>query len=131
MGYNRRIALTIVTKREPIMAKTDAGRAEQKIRASKPSKAAGPSPKPSKSGAVRARVDPDLKRRAEAVLGQVGLTPSMAIRLFYRHIELSGGLPFEVRVPNAQTRAAIVEARSGAGLRRFNGVDELFDDLEG
>ena len=114
------------------MAKTDAGQGEKNIRAAKPSQTARPSPKaPSKSGAVRARVDPELKRRAEALLRQVGLTPSEAVRLFYRQVELSGGLPFEVRVPNPQTRDAILEARSGAGLRRFDGVDELFDDLEG
>ena len=118
------------------MAKTDARRGA-KAKAARPAKKARPAPKPAakaakpaKTGAVRARVDPELKRRAEAVLGQVGLTPSEAIRIFYRHVELVGGLPFELRVPNEQTRAAIAEARSGAGLRRFDGVDELFDDLE-
>ncbi len=62
---------------------------------------------------VRARLEPVLKKDAEHVLAEVGLSPAEAIRLFYRQISLHKGLPFEVRVPNAATRAAVNEARSG------------------
>jgi DNA-damage-inducible protein J len=37
-------------------------------------------------------------------------------------------LPFEVRVPNATTAAAMREARKG-GLTSFGSVSELMDDL--
>ncbi|MFN3347418.1 type II toxin-antitoxin system RelB/DinJ family antitoxin [Pseudorhodoplanes sp.] len=73
----------------------------------------------SKSAMIRARMEPDLKEEAEQVLAKVGLSPTEAIRLFYRQISLRGGLPFEVRLPNAATRAAIAEARSGKKLKSF------------
>ena len=66
-----------------------------------------------KTAMVRARMEPGLKTDAERVLAAVGLSPTEAIRLFYRQIALRGGLPFEVRVPNAATRAAMAEARKG------------------
>ena len=66
-----------------------------------------------KTAMIRARMEPGLKTDAERVLADVGLSPAEAIRLFYRQVSLRGGLPFEVRVPNATTRAAMAEARKG------------------
>ena len=66
-----------------------------------------------KTAMIRARMEPDLKTDAERVLAAVGLSPTEAVRLFYRQIALRGGLPFDVRVPNAATRAAMAEARKG------------------
>jgi len=79
----------------------------------------------SKTAMIRARIEPDLKDEAEQVLAQVGLTPTEAIRLFYRQIFLHGGLPFEVRVPNAATRAAVADARSGKKLKTFKRASAL------
>ena len=44
-------------------------------------------------------MDLDLKENVEAILAQLGLTSSDAIKLFYKQIELNGGLPFELKVP--------------------------------
>ncbi len=79
----------------------------------------------SKTAMIRARMEPDLKTEAEQVLAQVGLTPTEAIRLFYRQVSLQGGLPFEVRVPNAETKAAIIEARSGKKLKTYKSAAAL------
>jgi DNA-damage-inducible protein J len=49
--------------------------------------------------------------------------------LFLRQVVAQNGLPFEVKAPNAVTRAAMEEADSGK-LPRFGSVQELFDDLE-
>ena len=45
------------------------------------------------------RIDETLKANAEAILAQLGLTSSDAIKLFYRQVELNGGLPFEIKIP--------------------------------
>ena len=79
----------------------------------------------SKTAMIRARIEPDLKTEAEQVLAQVGLTPMEAIRLFYRKVPLQGGLPFEVRVPNAETKNAIIEARSGKKLKTYKSAAAL------
>jgi DNA-damage-inducible protein J len=82
-----------------------------------------------KTGMIRARVDPDLKIRAEAILARLGLSASDAIRLFYTQITLSEGLPFEVRIPNAVTRKAIRDAMAGKNIKHYASTGELFEKL--
>jgi DNA-damage-inducible protein J len=45
---------------------------------------------------VRARVAPQRKRRAEAILASLGINPGQAINMLYAQIELKKGLPFPV-----------------------------------
>jgi DNA-damage-inducible protein J len=78
---------------------------------------------------IRARVDPELKAEAEGVLEELGLNASEAIRLFYRQITLQRGLPFDVRIPNAATRKAIRDARSGQNVKPYAGAAEMFEKL--
>jgi len=78
-----------------------------------------------KSETIRARVEPELKREAEAVLKALGLNASEAITLFYRQVALRQGLPFEVKLPNETTRAAIRDALEGKDLTEWSDLDEL------
>lgn len=84
----------------------------------------------SKSAMIRARVEPELKDRAEAMLEEIGLTATSAITLFYRQIIQRRGLPFELRLPNAATRRAMQEARTGRGVVEARSMDELFARLD-
>ena len=83
----------------------------------------------SKTGTIRARVDPALKADAEEILAQLGLNASDAIRLFYKQVTLSGGLPFPLTIPNATTRKALRDADRGENLNRHESVDEMFKKL--
>lgn len=83
-----------------------------------------------KSDVVRARIESTLKHEAERIFHRLGLTHSQAILLFYRQVTLSRGLPFDVRVPNATTLAALEEAEDSSALPRYTSVDALFDELE-
>src|SRR5262245_4177948 len=65
-----------------------------------------------KTATIRARVEPELKRGAEAVLKKIGLTSSEAINSFLAQVKLTKGLPFPVRVPNRETRRAIRDAQT-------------------
>ena len=60
---------------------------------------------------VRARINSELKIKASAVLSDMGLSVSDAIRLLMVRVVSDGALPFDVRVPNADTQAAMREAR--------------------
>lgn len=82
-----------------------------------------------KTKTVTVRLDPELKEKAERILGELGLTVSQAISLFYRQVELHDGLPFDVRLPNATTRRALDDAQARRGLTSYSSVDELFADL--
>ncbi len=74
---------------------------------------------------IRARVDPSLKRDAESVFTQLGLTATDAITLFYTQVTLQSGLPFAVRIPNADTREALRRAAIGDDLVEYAGLDDL------
>jgi DNA-damage-inducible protein J len=78
-----------------------------------------------KTETIRARVEPELKREAEAVLKALGLNASEAITLFYRQVALRRGLPFEIKLPNETTRAAIRDALEGKDLTEWSDLDEL------
>ena len=78
-----------------------------------------------KTEMIRARVEPALKNQAEEVFSDLGLSPTEAITLFYRQVTLHHGLPFAVKIPNAETIAAIRQARAGEGLTEYANLEDL------
>ena len=81
---------------------------------------------------VRARIDERLKDEAAAVLAEMGLTVSDVVRMTLTRVAKDKALPFELKVPNAETRAAIEESRAMMKARRarLNDGQELFDALD-
>ena len=77
---------------------------------------------------VRARIDGQVKAKAAKVLADMGLSVSDAIRLLLIRVAAEKSLPFEIKVPNAETRAAMSELEEGAGPS-FDSVAELIADL--
>ena len=88
-----------------------------------------------KSANVTARVQPEIKRQAEAVLEKIGLPVSVLIDTLYRQIIMTGGVPYSLIVPNLPTRDSMTDeqfnlmmekgynqAKAGTGLS----VDEAF-----
>ena len=78
---------------------------------------------------IHVRVDDDIKAQATEALSIMGLSVSDAVRLFLKRVVIEQALPIELKVPNAETIAAIKESRS-MKKARFNNSQELFDDLE-
>lgn len=81
---------------------------------------------------VRARIDETLKDEAAAVLAELGLTVSDVVRMTLTRVAKDRALPFELKVPNAETRAAIESSRATMKARqaRFTDPKELFDALD-
>ncbi len=77
---------------------------------------------------VRARIDAATKGEAAAVLATMGLSLSDAFRLLLKRVAAEKALPFEPLVPNAETIAAMREARAG-GLPGFKTTADLLKDL--
>ena len=77
---------------------------------------------------IRARIDGRVKERAAQVLADMGLSVSDAIRLLLIRVAAEKALPFEIKVPNAESRAAMAELEEGAGAS-FDSVAELMADL--
>lgn len=57
------------------------------------------------------RVDDDIKDQATQALAAMGLSMSDAVRLFLRRVVVDQAFPLELKVPNAETLAAIEESR--------------------
>jgi DNA-damage-inducible protein J len=81
-----------------------------------------------KSATARALIDPKVKKEAETILKELGLSVSNAYELFYRQVIANRGLPFELKVPNEKTMKAIENSRQGKG-KKFATQEELFEDL--
>lgn len=74
---------------------------------------------------VFARVEPEDKERAEAVLDQLGIPMSNAIGIFLKQIVLCQGLPFDVRLPEGLPIAmgALTKEQLDAEIQK--GVDDI------
>lgn len=83
----------------------------------------------SKTTTVRARIEPRLKKEAEHVLGNLGLSATQAITLFYRQVTLRKGLPFDVVIPNAGTRRTFESTDAGKNLVVCKDADDMFRKL--
>lgn len=77
---------------------------------------------------VRARIDRQVKEQAAQVLAEMGLSVSDAIRLLLVRVAAEKALPFTIKVPNAETAAAMAELERGEGAR-FDSVADLMADL--
>ncbi|MCH9697430.1 MAG: type II toxin-antitoxin system RelB/DinJ family antitoxin [Gammaproteobacteria bacterium] len=78
-----------------------------------------------KTDRIQTRIDPDLKESVEAIFSQLGLSSGEAIRLFYSQVELTGGLPFPVQLPNSDTIEAIKESQTDTTLSRYQSFSDL------
>ncbi len=81
---------------------------------------------------LHVRVDDEIKTQATEALAAMGLTVSDAVRILLKRVVNDQAFPLELKVPNAQTRAAMQEARAMATARaaRFDSADALIHDLE-
>src|SRR3546814_1200694 len=81
---------------------------------------------------VRARIDETLKDEASAVRAELGLTVSYVVRMTLTRVAKDHAFPFELKVPNAETRAAIESSRATMKARRarFTDLMALFAALD-
>ena len=77
---------------------------------------------------VKARIPKDVKERAVAVLARMGLNTSDLIRITMMRVADEGRLPFEITVPNKETREAMEELAAGKG-RRYESAEAMFKEL--
>ena len=78
------------------------------------------------------RIEPELKKQAQALFKELGMDLSTATGIFYRQALRYHGLPFEVRLdePNEVTYAAMAEAeKSDDVYGPFENVEDLMRSL--
>lgn len=95
-----------------------------------------------KSANVVARVEPDIKEKAEAIFETLGIPASTAINMFYRQVILWDGMPFRLSIPSGRPHARDemtdeeFDRRMAMGLAQAKEdqsapVSEVFDRLIG
>lgn len=95
-----------------------------------------------KTANVTARIQPEIKEQAEAVLAQIGIPVSVLIDTLYRQIILTGGIPYSLSVPRIQTldtmtpeqfdtmmQKGIDEAKAGIGFTVEEAFKKIREDI--
>ena len=82
-----------------------------------------------KTGTVRARINPSLKKDVESLFEKLGLSTTEAINLFYKQVKLRNGLPFNVVVPNKVTGKVLKDTDAGKNLVRCEDTEDMFNKL--
>lgn len=71
-----------------------------------------------KSANVTARIQPEIKQQAEAVLERLGLPVSVLIDTLYRQIIMTGGVPYSLTVPQLPTKDSMTEEQFNAVMEK-------------
>ncbi|MCL2299636.1 MAG: type II toxin-antitoxin system RelB/DinJ family antitoxin [Firmicutes bacterium] len=82
---------------------------------------------------ISLRLDREIKRQAEELFQSLGLNMSVALNMFLAQALYRQGLPFEVRMPNATTVEAMLEAErigSDPTVRRYTDVEAALRELK-
>ena len=83
------------------------------------------------SASFHIRVSPDLKQQFESTLDKIGLSSAEALRLFMRRVVAEQAIPFDLRVPNAETRKVSNDVQNKVGLiGPFHHVNEMMASLD-
>jgi DNA-damage-inducible protein J len=82
-----------------------------------------------KTAIIQARIDPQVKEKAQRILETLHISMSEAISLYLTQVTLQNGIPFELRIPNRVTISALEDAEKAKNLHSVNSVDELFKEM--
>lgn len=83
-----------------------------------------------RSAFVKVRIDSDLKKKVDGLFQEMGVSPSEAVRMFYKQVEVHKTIPFPVKVPNEETKKAIEETENRQGLIECKDAEDMFEKLE-
>jgi len=83
-----------------------------------------------KSAIIQARIDPDVKNKAQRILNKLNLSMSEAISLFLTQVSLTKGIPFEIKIPNEVTAETLTKSENGEELHEVSSVEQLFEELK-
>ena len=75
-----------------------------------------------RSAMIRARTQPNLKKKAENILRMLGISPSDAINIFYNQIVLHKGIPFDVTLDSDDSDEFYTEIKDKEHLKSMLNV---------
>ncbi len=84
---------------------------------------------------INVRIDDNVKENAEAIFKSLGITPTVAISLFYNQVIRTNSIPFELKanIPNEVTLSAINEVeemeKNPDKYKGYEDISSLMEDL--
>lgn len=83
---------------------------------------------------IQARVDSKVKKDAENIISQLGISLNEAIRMFLMQIIIHKGIPFKPTLkaeyePNEKLQQIIADVENNKNLTRYKNTDEMWQDL--
>ncbi|MCD6117650.1 type II toxin-antitoxin system RelB/DinJ family antitoxin [bacterium] len=83
-----------------------------------------------RTAVIQARIDPEIKKKAQNIFSELNITMSEAISLFLTQVTLNRGIPFDIRIPNRLTARTLSDSETGKELHQVSDVNELFKELD-
>ena len=74
-------------------------------------------------------LDSDVKAKAKEIFKHYGVSLSDAINMFLAQSVMEKGLPFELKIPNKDTKKAIEDARAGIDIESVT-LDQLEEEAK-
>lgn len=65
-------------------------------------------------------LDSDIKNKAQEILSQYGIGLSDAFNIFLAQTVFEKGIPFEIKIPNEETKQTIQDARNGINMSKIS-----------
>ena len=75
------------------------------------------------------KLDVEVKTKAKEIFKELGITMGEAVNIFLNQVALHKGLPFEVKIPNDETKKAIDDARKGINMESTS-IEEMITERE-
>jgi DNA-damage-inducible protein J len=75
------------------------------------------------------KLDVEVKSKAKEIFKELGITMGEAVNIFLSQVALHKGLPFEVKIPNEETKKAIEDARKGINMES-NSIEEMMTERQ-
>jgi DNA-damage-inducible protein J len=75
------------------------------------------------------KLDVEIKAKAKEIFQELGITMGEAVNIFLSQVALHKGLPFEVKIPNDETKQAIEDARKGINMESIT-IEEMIAERE-
>jgi DNA-damage-inducible protein J len=70
------------------------------------------------------KLDPTVKQEAQEIFAALGLTLGEAVNLFLNQVRLRRGIPFDIEIPNGETKKVFQEIRDDKNVAEFS-LNEL------
>ena len=86
-----------------------------------------------KTDTLNIRINPDVKKKAETTLDDLGLTMAEAVNIFFKQIIMTESIPFVIKKPrlNAETIEAMRDVEVGKNISKgYTDLDEMWADID-